>query len=79
MHKSLAAIHWRACALSRGQDIVAAVTAEVAAGPGPAVTRAFLCGGPHTVAAMRRALFLAGMSLRDSCAHQFLPAPSRAP
>jgi CDP-4-dehydro-6-deoxyglucose reductase, E3 len=72
-HEALAAIRWRTCALSRGQDIVAAVTAELAAGPGPAATRAFLCGGPRTVAAMRRALFLAGMSLRDICADQFVP------
>jgi ferredoxin-NADP reductase/ferredoxin len=73
-HKSLTALRWRACARSRGQDIVTAVTAELAAGPGPAATRAFLCGGARTVAAMRRALFLAGMSLRDICADQFLPA-----
>jgi NAD(P)H-flavin reductase len=72
--EALATIRWRTCALSRGQDIVAAVTAELAAGPGPAATRAFLCGGPRTVAAMRRALFLARMSLRDICADQFAPA-----
>lgn len=73
--KSLVAIDWRTCALSRGQDIVAAATAELAAGAGPAATRAFLCGGSRTVAGLRRALFLAGMSLRDICADQFLPAP----
>jgi CDP-4-dehydro-6-deoxyglucose reductase, E3 len=79
MHESLTAIRWRTCALSRGQDIVAAVTAELAAGPGPAATRAFLCGGPRTVAAMRRAMFLAGMSLRDICADQFRPACDSPP
>ncbi len=66
-------LQWRTCALSAGQDIVAAVTAELAARD-PAATRAFLCGGPGTVAAMRRALFLAGMSLRDICADAFAPA-----
>jgi ferredoxin-NADP reductase/ferredoxin len=67
------AIHWRTCARSRGEDIVATVTAELASLGDPRATRAFLCGGPGRVAAMRRALFLAGMSLRDICADAFLP------
>jgi ferredoxin-NADP reductase len=68
-------IQRRTCTLSRGQDIVTAVTGELEALGGPAATRAFLCGGPRAVAAMRRALFLAGMSLRDICADQFTPGP----
>ena len=67
-------VRWRTCAASRGEDITAAVTAEFAAGPGPAATRAYLCGGTRSVAAMRRALFLAGMSLRDIQADEFVPA-----
>jgi CDP-4-dehydro-6-deoxyglucose reductase len=65
---------WRCCTASRGEDITAAVTAEFARGPGPAATRAYLCGGTGSVASMRRALFLAGMSLQHIQADEFVPA-----
>jgi CDP-4-dehydro-6-deoxyglucose reductase len=68
------AVHWVTCARSRGEEITEAVLAELRRGPGPAATRAFLCGGSRSVAAMRRALFLAGMSLRDITADEFVPA-----
>lgn len=69
-----AGVRWRTCVQSRGEDITALVTSELAAGPGPAATRAYLCGGRGTVASMRRALFLAGMSLRHIQADEFVPA-----
>lgn len=69
-----ATIRWRTCVRSAGQDIVTAVTAELASLGDPAKVRALLCGGPGSVVAMRRALFLAGMSLRHICADEFLPA-----
>jgi CDP-4-dehydro-6-deoxyglucose reductase, E3 len=69
-----ATVRWRTCVRAAGQDIVTAVTAELAALGDPAGIRAFLCGGPGSVVAMRRALFLAGMSLRHICADEFLPA-----
>ena len=67
-------VRWLACARSRGQDVTAAVTAELARTAGPAGTRAYLCGGSNSVVSMRRALFLAGMSLRHIQADQFVPA-----
>jgi NAD(P)H-flavin reductase len=70
------AVRWRTCARSRGEEITGAVIDELGRGPGPAATRAFLCGGTGSVAAMRRALFLAGMSLRDIQADEFVPAAS---
>jgi CDP-4-dehydro-6-deoxyglucose reductase len=73
-----AGIRWRACARWRGEELAAAVTSELASLPEPGAVRAFLCGGPGSVTAMRRALFLAGMSLRDICSDTFLPA-SRSP
>lgn len=68
-----ATVRWRTCVRSAGQDIVTAVTAELASLGDPGGVRAFLCGGPGSVAAMRRELFLAGMSLRHICADEFLP------
>jgi ferredoxin-NADP reductase/ferredoxin len=73
---SVPAVRWRACACSRGEEITDAVISELRRGPGPAATRAFLCGGAGSVAAMRRGLFLAGMSLRDIQADEFVPAVS---
>ncbi|HUZ25880.1 MAG TPA: 2Fe-2S iron-sulfur cluster binding domain-containing protein [Streptosporangiaceae bacterium] len=54
----------RACLRSRGEDIVTAVAAELTGLPGAARARAYLCGAPQVVARMRRALFMAGLSLR---------------
>jgi ferredoxin-NADP reductase/ferredoxin len=69
------AVYWRTCVRSDGQDIAAAVTAELAAlSCPPGRVRAYLCGGPRSVSRMRRALFLAGMSLADIYADQFVPA-----
>jgi CDP-4-dehydro-6-deoxyglucose reductase len=53
----------RTCLLSRGEDIVTAVVAELADLPGVADARAYLCGAPEVVASMRRALFMSGLSL----------------
>jgi hypothetical protein len=36
--------------------------------------RTYLCGGAGSVARMRRALFMAGMSLRSIQADAFVPA-----
>lgn len=69
-----AGVRWLTCARSRGEEITDAVLAELQRGPGPAATRAYLCGGSGSVAAMRRALFLAGMSLRHIQADEFVPA-----
>lgn len=69
-----ATLRWRSCALSRGDDIADAVTEELAALGDPAGCRAYLCGGRRSVARMRKALFLAGMSLRDVALDEFLPA-----
>jgi len=70
-----AAVTWRTCCLTRGEDIADAVVGELArlAGQGAPVT-AYLCGGPGSVRRMRRALFLAGMSLSDILADQFAAA-----
>lgn len=67
-------VRWRTCVRSRGEDIATAVAAELAGGAGPAETRAYLCGGRASVASMRRALFLAGMSLQHIQADEFVPA-----
>lgn len=67
-------IRWRACVLTRGEPITDVVAEELAALPGPVATRAYLCGDPGSVASMRRALFMAGMSLRDIYADEFVPA-----
>ncbi len=69
------AVTWRTCVRSDGEDIAAAVTAELAALTCPAGSvRAYLCGGVRSVSRMRRALFMAGMSLADIYADQFVPA-----
>ena len=69
------AVSWRTCVFAEGQDIAAAVTAELAAlGCRPGGVRAYLCGSARSVSRMRRALFMAGMSLADIYADQFVPA-----
>jgi truncated hemoglobin YjbI len=40
----------------------------------PATVRAYLCGGAGSAARMRRALLMAGMSLRSIQADEFVPA-----
>jgi CDP-4-dehydro-6-deoxyglucose reductase, E3 len=70
---------WRACALSRGEDIVTVAGEELARLADLGGVRAFLCGDPASVATMRRALFLAGMPLKHICADQFLPSPPPPP
>ena len=68
-------VTWRTCRRSEGEDIVPAVLAGLAGlGGPPAGVTACLCGGPGSVQRMRRALFLAGMSLSDIMADQFTPA-----
>ncbi|HEY7147137.1 MAG TPA: 2Fe-2S iron-sulfur cluster binding domain-containing protein [Streptosporangiaceae bacterium] len=62
---------WRACLLSRGEDIVEAAAAELAGLGDPGGVRAYLCGGRPGVIAMRRSLFLAGMPLRHIFADAF--------
>jgi len=69
-----ARIRWRTCVLSRGQDIAEEVSQELARLGDPAPVRAYLCGGARTVARMRRALFMAGMSLQSIQADEFVPA-----
>ncbi|HEY6277769.1 MAG TPA: 2Fe-2S iron-sulfur cluster binding domain-containing protein [Streptosporangiaceae bacterium] len=66
-------IRWRTCLLSRGEDIAEVVTSEYARLAGSPAARAYLCGGAGSVARARRALFLAGMSLRSIQADAFLP------
>ena len=39
----------------------------------PAIVRAYLCGGVRSVALMRRALFMAGMSVQSIQADAFAP------
>jgi CDP-4-dehydro-6-deoxyglucose reductase len=71
-------IRSRACLLSRGEDIVTAVVAELASLPRPADTQAYLCGAPRVVARMRRALFMGGLSLRRIHCDEFAPAATAA-
>jgi CDP-4-dehydro-6-deoxyglucose reductase, E3 len=66
-------IRWRTCLLSRREDIAEVVTVEYAGLADPAAARAYLCGGAGSVTRARRALFLAGMSLRSIQADAFLP------
>jgi CDP-4-dehydro-6-deoxyglucose reductase, E3 len=72
--------HWpapvrsRTCLLSRGEDIVAAVTSALCELAAPASARAYLCGSPDVVAQMRRSLFLAGLSLRRIHGDEFAQA-----
>jgi NAD(P)H-flavin reductase len=67
---------WRTCARSLGQDIADGAVAELAGlrDRSPGRPRAYLCGGPGSVRRMRRALFLAGLSLGDILSDQFTPA-----
>jgi CDP-4-dehydro-6-deoxyglucose reductase, E3 len=67
-------VRWRQCVRSRGEDIADVVAAEYAGLAEPAGARAYLCGGAGSVARMRRALFMAGMSLRSIQADEFTPA-----
>jgi CDP-4-dehydro-6-deoxyglucose reductase len=67
---------WRTYVRSRGEDLAAVAVEEFAALADPAAARAYLCGGAGSVARTRRALFMAGMSLRAIEADQFLPAVS---
>jgi CDP-4-dehydro-6-deoxyglucose reductase, E3 len=71
-------IRWRACARSRGEDIADAAVTEFAALADPAAARAYLCGGAGSVARIRRALFMAGMSLRAIQADEFVPVVTSA-
>jgi CDP-4-dehydro-6-deoxyglucose reductase, E3 len=57
-------VRTRTCTQSAGEDITEAALEELAAFPDPRSARAYLCGGPGAVHRTRRALFLAGMSLR---------------
>ena len=50
------------------------VSLELARLGDPAIVRAYLCGGLRSVARMRRALFMAGMSLQSIQADAFVPA-----
>jgi CDP-4-dehydro-6-deoxyglucose reductase, E3 len=67
-------IRVRTCALSAGQRITDAVLQELEAFPRAASVSAYLCGGVQAVAAMRRLLFLAGLSLRRIHVDSFTPA-----
>jgi len=68
-------LSWRTCLRSDGEDIADVVTAELAGlACDPGTVRAYLCGGARSVARMRRALFLAGLSLADIYADRFVPA-----
>jgi len=55
------------------------VSLELARLGDPAIVRAYLCGGGRPVARMRRALFMAGMSLRSIQADEFVPAVISGP
>lgn len=81
-------VRYRGCVLS-GQlagahtgDVVDAAIAEMAAtaeagaaraGAAGATPRGFLCGGSGSVRRMRKAMFLAGLPLREIFADEFLP------
>jgi CDP-4-dehydro-6-deoxyglucose reductase, E3 len=67
-------VRTRICTQSAGQDITEAALEEFAALPDHASARAYLCGGPGAVHRTRRALFLAGVSLRRIHADGFSPA-----
>ncbi len=71
------ALSWRTCLLSEGNDIADAVVGELGRlDCVPGQVRAYLCGGVRSVGRMRRALFMAGMSLADIYADRFVPAAS---
>jgi CDP-4-dehydro-6-deoxyglucose reductase, E3 len=67
-------VRTRICAQSAGQDITEAALEELAALSEPESARAYLCGGPGAVHRTRRALFVAGLSLRRIHADGFSPA-----
>ena len=50
------------------------VSLETGAPGDPAIVRAYLCGGLRSVARMRRALFMTGMSLQSIQADTPVPA-----
>ncbi|HKB29952.1 MAG TPA: 2Fe-2S iron-sulfur cluster binding domain-containing protein [Streptosporangiaceae bacterium] len=81
--RELAAAHpivrYRRCVGSGGTNLAAAAAAELGRFTGPTATRAYLCGGRAAVLSARRALFLAGMSLRDIHSDVFLPAVAPVP
>lgn len=62
------------CLRDRGEDLTATAVAQYAGLARPESARAFLCGGPGVVARTRRALFLAGLSLRRIHCDEFSPA-----
>ena len=67
-------VSWRTCVRSCGEDIAEAVAGELRALGEPSSARAYLCGGAGSVRRMRRALFMAGMSLQHIHADAFFPA-----
>ncbi len=71
-----APVRWRTCVQSAGADIAAVASEELARLGDPGAVRAYLCGGRRSVTRMRRALFLAGMSLKNICADEFTQAGS---
>jgi ferredoxin-NADP reductase len=71
-----APVRWRTCVQSAGADIAAVACEELARLGDPGAVRAYLCGGRRSVTRMRRALFLAGMSLKHICADEFTQASS---
>lgn len=71
-----ASVRWRTCLRSSGADIADGACEELARLGDPGAVRAYLCGGRQSVARMRRALFLAGMSLKNICADEFVQASS---
>ncbi|HVB41267.1 MAG TPA: 2Fe-2S iron-sulfur cluster binding domain-containing protein [Streptosporangiaceae bacterium] len=72
-----AKVSWQTCVLSDGADIEEVVNREYAAlGDRTRTAKAYLCGGSGSVTRMRRALFMAGMSLADIHADQFTAAAS---
>ncbi len=69
-------VRTRICARSAGEDITEAALQELTGLQEPASASAYLCGGPAAVHRTRRALFLAGMSLRRIHADLFSAATS---
>ncbi len=51
-----------------------ALVRAIAGNPGAGIPRAFLCGGSGCVRRMRKALFMAGIPVREIFADEFLPA-----
>ncbi len=67
-------VRYQRCVRSRGADLAAAAAQELGRLASPVAAWAYLCGGRTAVLTARRALFLAGMSLRDIHCDEFLPA-----